>query len=105
MYVLGCRVGPMFSLIHKRLERLGIKIMINPDGLEWKREKWNYLIKQYFKLSERTMIKSSNHVVCDSQAIEDYVKDKYKKYNVATSFIAYGAYLKDINNDDKFKKI
>ena len=101
MYVLGCRVGPMFSLIHKRLERLGIKIMINPDGLEWKREKWNYLIKQYFKLSERTMIKSSNHVVCDSQAIEDYVKDKYKKYNVATSFIAYGAYLKDINNDDK----
>ena len=99
MYILGCRVGPLFSLIHKRLEKKGIKIMINPDGLEWKREKWNFLIKQYFKLSERTMIKSSSYVVCDSKSIEEYVKDKYKKYNVNTRFIAYGAYLKETNNE------
>lgn len=91
MYVLGCRVGPLFSLIHKSLNKMGVTIMINPDGLEWKREKWNKLIKQYFKISERTMVKSSNYVICDSMSIEEYIKSKYKE---KTNFIAYGAYLK-----------
>ena len=94
MYILGCRVGPLFTLIHKKLKRMGIKIVINPDGLEWKREKWNFLIKKYFKISERGMIKSSNQVVCDSKAILSYVNEKYKKYSINSTYIAYGAYLK-----------
>ena len=105
MYVLGCRVGPLFSLIHKKLNKMGVKIIINPDGLEWKREKWAWWIKQCFKISERTMIKSSDYVVCDSKAIENYVKNKYKKYNKPTTFIAYGAYLKDIKDIDKKTKV
>ena len=100
MYILGCRVGPLFTLIHKKLQKMGVKIIINPDGLEWKREKWNYLIKQYFKLSEKTMIKSSDYVVCDSKAILGYVNKKYQKYNVDSTYIAYGAYL---DNDNKLK--
>lgn len=102
MYILGCRVGPLFSIIHKKLNLMGVKIIINPDGLEWKREKWNKLIKQYFKISERTSIKSSNYVVCDSRCIEDYVKEKYKKYNIDTTYIAYGAYIKE--NKELFNK-
>ena len=51
------------------------------------------------------MIKSSNYVVCDSKAIEDYVKEKYKKYDKPTSFIAYGAYLNDIKDIDKKTKV
>ena len=105
MYILGCRVGPIFSIIHKKLNKMGVKIIINPDGLEWKREKWAWWIKQCFKISERTMIKSSNYVVCDSKAIEDYVKEKYKKYDKPTSFIAYGAYLNDIKDIDKKTKV
>lgn len=105
MYILGCRVGPLFSIIHRSLNKMGVKIVINPDGLEWKREKWAWWIKQCFKISERTMIKSSDYVVCDSKAIEDYVKDKYKKYNKQTTFIAYGAYLKDIKDIDKKTKV
>ena len=109
MYILGCRVGPLFTFIHKNLKKMGVKIIINPDGLEWKRDKWNFLIKQYFKISERTMIKSSNMVVCDSLAIKDYVDNKYKKYEINSTYIAYGAYLKnkeEISNKTKelFKK-
>ena len=92
MYILGCRVGPLFTFIHKKLNKMGVKIIINPDGLEWKREKWNYLIKRYFKISERTMVKSSNCVVCDSLAIKDYIDNKY---HVNSTYIAYGAYLKE----------
>ncbi|MBQ1496037.1 MAG: DUF1972 domain-containing protein [Bacilli bacterium] len=105
MYILGCRVGPLFSIIHRSLTKMGVKIVINPDGLEWKREKWAWWIKQCFKISERTMIKSSDYVVCDSKAIENYVKNKYKKYNKPTTFIAYGAYLKDIKDIDKKTKV
>ena len=103
MYVVGYRVGPLFTLIHKKLNRMGVKIVINPDGIEWKREKWNFLIKQYFKLSEKTMIKASNYVVCDSKNIEKYVKDKYKK--AKTTFIAYGSYMNDIKDIDKKTKV
>ena len=92
MYILGCRVGPLFTFIHKNLQKMGVKIIINPDGLEWKRDKWNFLIKQYFKISERTMIKSSNMVVCDSLAIKDYVDNKY---HINSTYIAYGSYLKE----------
>lgn len=104
MYILGCRVGPLFTLIHKSLKKMGVKIIINPDGLEWKREKWAWWIKQCFKISERTMIKSSNYVVCDSKSIDSYVKDKYKKYNVPTTFIPYGAYLNDVKDINKKTK-
>lgn len=104
MYILGCRVGPLFSVIHKELNKMGVQIMINPDGLEWKREKWSWWIKKCFKISERTMIKSSNYVVCDSKAIEDYVKIKYKEFNTPTTFIPYGAYLNDVKDLDKKTK-
>ena len=101
MYVLGSKVGPLFSLIEKSLKDLNVKIVFNPDGLEWQREKWPWWVKQCFKISERTMIKHSDHIVCDSKNIEKYVKEKYKNYNKNTSFIAYGSYLKDIKDINK----
>lgn len=90
MFIVGCRVGPLFTVIKRPLHRLGVKIVINPDGLEWSRAKWNFLIKMYFHLSERTMINASDYAVCDSKEIEKYVKGKYK---TPTTFIAYGSYL------------
>lgn len=101
MYILGCRVGPLFSILHKSFSKMGVKIVINPDGLEWKREKWAWWIKQCFKISERTMIKNSDYVICDSKSIEKYVKEKYKKYEVPTKFISYGSYIEDIKEIDK----
>lgn len=105
MYVVGCKVGPLFTLIHKKLTKMGVKIVINPDGLEWKRDKWAWWIKQCFKISERTMIKASDYVVCDSKNIEKYVQEKYKKYNTPTTFIAYGSYINDIKDIDKKTKV
>lgn len=105
MYVVGCKVGPLFTLIHKKLNKMGVKIVINPDGLEWKRDKWAWWIKQCFKISERTMIKASDYVVCDSKNIEKYVQEKYKKYGTPTTFIAYGSYINDVKDIDKKTKV
>lgn len=105
LYVLGCRVGPFYPFLIRSLKKQGIKIYLNPDGLEWMRDKWSWWIKECFKISEYCMIKHSDIIVCDSKAIKEYVDNKYKKLHKETYFIPYGAYLNqevcktDIVND------
>lgn len=93
VYVLGCKVGPFYKSLVRPLKKLGAKIYLNPDGLEWKRDKWSWWIKICFKISEYCMVKHSDGVVCDSKAIKNYIDEKYKKFNKDTYFIAYGANL------------
>ena len=71
VYMLGCGVGPVFGHYKRKLHRLGAKLMINPDGLEWKRDKWSPLVRRYLKWSEKRMVKHSDLVICDSRKIED----------------------------------
>ena len=47
--------------------------------------------KEYWKLSEKLMVKHADLLICDSINIEKYIKEDYKKYNPKTTFIAYGA--------------
>ena len=93
MLILGCKVGPLMPLWFKKLHKLGVKVIMNPDGLEWKREKWAWWIKQCFKISERYSIKYSDAIVSDSRAIQAYMDEKYASYNKPSYFIAYGAIL------------
>lgn len=91
VYVLACRIGPFFNKYVKKLHKLGFKVYVNPDGHEWKRAKWNCLIRKYWKISEKLMVKHADLLICDSVNIEKYIKSDYKKYNPKTTFIAYGA--------------
>jgi len=102
--ILGCKVGPFFPFWLPKFHKLGVKLIINPDGLEWKREKWSWWIKQCFKISERYSIKYSDYCVCDAKAIEEYVKKKYQKYQPRTTFIAYGAYLEQKGRKNEIVK-
>lgn len=91
IYILACRIGPFIGYYKRILNKLNCKLYVNPDGHEWKRQKWNFLIRNYWKISERLMVKNSDLLICDSRAIENYIKEDYKKYNPKTIFIAYGA--------------
>ncbi|MDZ4949056.1 DUF1972 domain-containing protein [Clostridium perfringens] len=91
IYILACRIGPFIGHYKKKIRKLGIKLLVNPDGHEWKRAKWNAAIRQYWKLSEKLMVKHADLLVCDSKNIEKYIKEDYKQYNPNTTFIAYGA--------------
>ena len=91
VYILACRIGPFIKYYKKKLHKLNCKIFVNPDGHEWKRAKWNSIIKKYWKLSEKLMVKHADLLICDSINIEKYIKDEYKKCNPNTTFIAYGA--------------
>lgn len=91
VYILACRIGPFIWFYKRKLEKLGVALFVNPDGHEWKREKWNVIIRQYWKISEKLMVKHADLLVCDSVNIEKYIKKDYKNYNPKTTFIAYGA--------------
>lgn len=106
LVILGCKVGPLFPFWIPKLHKLKTKVIINPDGLEWKREKWAWWIKQCFKISERYSIKYSDYCVCDSNSILEYVKEKYPKYNTPATFIAYGAYENQkVNKNSTIKEL
>lgn len=91
IYILACRIGPFMNHFKKQLKKLNCVVMVNPDGHEWKRGKWNTFIKKYWKYSERLMVKYSDLLICDSVNIEKYIQQEYKQYQPKTCYIAYGA--------------
>lgn len=97
VYMLGCTAGPFLYSVYKKFKKLGVTFYINPDGHEWKRDKWIWPIKKYLKYSERVLIKHSSRVISDSIGIENYVLREYASYKPKSTFIAYGA---DIQGED-----
>lgn len=95
VYVLGCRIGPLMKYHAKRLRSLGVKIYVNPDGLEWKRAKWNMAAKRFLHYCERCLVTNADLVICDARAIERYIQKAYKNKVQRTTYLAYGADLKD----------
>lgn len=76
----GCIFMPIIKLFRK-------KIILNPDGAEWKRGKWNKLIKGFLKLSEYLGVKFADIVISDNKIIQDHISKFYKKSSV---LIEYG---------------
>ena len=105
IYILACRIGPFVGCYKNKLKKLGGTLFVNPDGHEWKRAKWNKVIREYWKISERYMVKNADLLICDSKNIEKYIKEDYKKYNPKTTFIAYGADVKKSTLTDSDEKV
>ena len=104
VYILACRIGPFVGYYKKKLKKLGGTLLVNPDGHEWKRAKWNKIIRIYWKISEKYMVKNADLLICDSKNIEKYIKEDYRKYNPKTIFISYGAdIIKSSMSDDDSK--
>ncbi len=97
--ILGCRIGPLLIPHSIVLHCLGVRILCNPDGLEWKRSKWSTTERLFLKLCERCLIRCSDFIICDSKHIEKYIREKYKIIN--TTFIPYGADVKSSTCDDE----
>ena len=80
--VSGCIILPFVKLISKK------KVIVNIDGLEWKRAKWGKAAKWFLKYSEKLAVKYADTVVSDNKVIQQYVKNTY---NIDSALIAYGA--------------
>lgn len=69
------------------LKIFGIKIIINVDGLEWKRKKWGFFGKLAYKISAYIATKFADEIITDANVIKEYYEKNYKK---STIFIPYG---------------
>jgi glycosyltransferase involved in cell wall biosynthesis len=79
--VSGCVFLPFYKLFSRS------KIVINVDGIEWKRDKWSGLAKWFLKYSESVAVRYSDIVIADNDGISDYISETY---DVRSKVIAYG---------------
>lgn len=99
MLILGVSGCMFLPFIRRKFKG---KIITNIDGLEWKRDKWNFLAKWLLHHSERMAVKYSDVIIGDNKGIIDYVKDAYNKDAV---LIAYGGdHVLKIEDDSLYEK-
>ena len=95
-YVLGLKLGNYLKNNLKKLHKNGIKIIVNPDGLEYKRGKYGIVGKLFFKHTEKSMLNNCDLIICDAKGIYNYICNKYSKNKIEKRIITYGV---NINND------
>jgi len=76
----GCIFFPVIKLFRK-------KLIFNPDGLEWKRQKWSKPARWFLKVSEKIGVRYADIVVTDNLKIQQYIKDSYGH---SSSIVEYG---------------
>jgi glycosyltransferase involved in cell wall biosynthesis len=81
------------SGIHCLIARLlGKKVILNVDGLDWVRGKWNRLASLYFQLGARTGLFACDALITDADAMVDFYVQNYDR---KLEMIAYGADIED----------
>ena len=76
----GTLILPLIKLFRK-------KVILNFGGLEWKRDKWPFIVRKYLKLTEIIGIKFADTVIVDNGEFKKYIEKEYKKDSV---LIEYG---------------
>lgn len=84
LIVLGVSGGVFLPLT--RLLTRG-RIIVNVDGVEWRRDKWGRFAKRFLRLSERIATRAAHKVVADNQEIANYI---WSEYGQSSECIAYG---------------
>jgi rhamnosyltransferase len=62
-------------------------VVVNPDGIEWKRRKYSKPLRFLLRAFEILAPKVANYIVVDSKALGAYYKNEY---NASTVYIPYG---------------
>jgi len=75
-------------------------IISNMDGLEWKRKKYSWPVRQYLRYAEKLAVKHSDYYIADSPVTQAYL---YEKYNIQCQYIPYGAAINEDNCGDVLK--
>lgn len=87
-YILGNTIGGFIAHYARKIHKVGGKLFVNPDGLEWKRTKWPKPVRHYLKYAEKKMVHHADKIVSDNQGILDYLRTEYGQ--VESEVIAYG---------------
>jgi glycosyltransferase involved in cell wall biosynthesis len=86
-YFLGTRSAPFYVPVRwsRRI------VVVNTDGLEWKRRKWNRLGRAYLRAAEWIAVRlAADHLVSDARAIAEYFRETY---GADSEYLTNGAYV------------
>ena len=79
----------------------GTKVVLNVDGLEWQRAKWNKAGQWVYRISEFLATFLPNQIVSDSIFVQNYYLSRFKK---PSTFIPYGCPVERVETQDILKK-
>ncbi len=85
---LGYTPSALFFGLKKKTKA---KFVTNMDGLEWKRSKWNRILRKFIRFCEERAVSLSDFLIADNPAIEEYYKETYGVAYIR--YIPYGAEL------------
>lgn len=80
--VSGCIFLPFLRMFS------AAKVVLNIDGMEWRRAKWSKIAKWFLRVSERVGVRAADTVIADNEVIRKYLSDHYERQSV---LIPYGA--------------
>jgi glycosyltransferase involved in cell wall biosynthesis len=81
---------------------LGIPVVVNVDGIERLRRKWNWLGRAYYHFCEYLSTCFPSAMVTDAQVIQRYYRERY---NAASVFIPYGARTERAQSVETLEKL
>ncbi|MGA7159798.1 MAG: DUF1972 domain-containing protein [Bacteroidota bacterium] len=90
---LFVNVGSGFHCLAAKL--FGKKTLLNVDGLDWARPKWNSMGQLYFKLAARAALFSCDVLLTDGNAMVEYYR---REFHRTLDMISYGAYIEKSAN-------
>lgn len=94
--VSGCTILPFIRLFTRK------RIIVNIDGLEWRRKKWKSTARWFLRLSEGFAVRYSHAHVADNKAIQRYTA---MYYGSVGHVIAYGGnQIREKKNDSIFSR-
>ena len=64
------------------------KFYLNIGGVEWKRNKYNWLMRRIYRVLMKSAVRFSGHLVADNIGIHDYIIEEYGRNDSVV--IAYG---------------
>jgi glycosyltransferase involved in cell wall biosynthesis len=98
--VLICNAANAFLSWLPRLK--GQRVVLNVDGIERLRRKWNSLGKAFYRLSEWLALHLPNEIVTDARTIQGYYQERYGR---SSRYIPYGATVGRVNSRDILEKL
>lgn len=92
--VYVCNSANVPAVILLRL--FGKRVVLNVDGLEWQRAKWNRIGRTYYRVCAWLAAHLPVHLVTDAHVIQAYYQ---RAYGRATDYFPYGTDLEPVVDD------
>jgi glycosyltransferase involved in cell wall biosynthesis len=84
------------------LRLFGRRVVLNVDGLEWQRAKWNRVGKTYYRLCAWLAARLPVELVTDARVIQTHYGTAYGRH---TAYFPYGTDLEPVEDDGTLRRL